>query len=219
MDYKPTFNGSAGSYSPDLLLAGDFPVHADEITLISGAGSLTRGTLLGKITVGAASGAKQSGTGNGTVGAVTTGTKTKVGTYVLTCIAAATDAGTFQVVDPDGIRLPDLTVGVAYAGDHINLTVADGATDWGVGAIIHVTVAAGSGKYKKSLLAATDGSNVPTHILAEDADATSGDVVTLAYNSGEFNSDAMTFGTGHTAANTRDALRDRNIYLQTPVSA
>lgn len=219
MDYKPTFNGSAGSYSPDLLIAGDFPVRADEITLVSGAGSLARGTLLGKITVGAASGAKQSGTGNGTVGAVTTGTKTKVGTYVLTCIAAATDAGTFQVVDPDGIRLPDLTVAVAYAGDHINLTVADGSTDWGVGAIIHVTVAAGSGKYKKSLLAATDGSNVPTHILSEDADATSGDVVTLGYNSGEFNSDSMTFGTGHTAANTRDALRDRNIYLKTPVSA
>ena len=219
MDYKPAFNGSEGSYSPDLLIAGDIPVRADEITVINGAGSLTRGTLLGKITVGAATGAKQSGTGNGTVGAVTTGTKTKVGVYVLTCIAAATNSGTFQVVDPDGIRLPDLTVAVAYAGDHINLTVADGSTDWGVGAIIHVTVAAGSGKYKKSLLAATDGSNVPVGILCEDADASAADVTTLMYISGEFNSDAMTFGTGHTAANTRDALRDRNIFLKTPVSA
>jgi len=219
MDYKPSFNAAEGSYTPDLLIAGDFPVRADEITLVSGAGSLPRGTLLGKITVGAASGAKQSGTGDGTIGAVTTGTKTKVGTYVLTCIAAAANAGTFQVVDPDGIVLPQLTVAVAYTGDHINLTVADGAADWVVGDIIHVTVAAGSGKYKKSLLAATDGSNVPVCILSEDGDATAADVTTLAYISGEFNSDAMTFGTGHTAANTRDALRDRNIYLKTPVSA
>jgi len=205
-----------GTYTPDnLIFGGD--VRGEKVTIDTGV--LVRGTLLGKISVGAATGAKQSGTGNGTVGAVTTGTKTKVGVYVLTCIAAATDSGTFQVVDPDGIRLPDLTVAVAYAGDHIKLTVADGSTDWGVGAIIHVTVAAGSGKYIKSLLAATDGSNVPTHILAEDVDATSADAYAIAYYTGDFNSDAMTFGAGHTAANTAAGLRDRGIFLHTPVSA
>lgn len=205
-----------GTYTPDALIVGG-DIRGEKVTIDTGV--LVRGTLLGKITVGAASGAKQSGTGNGTVGAVTTGTKTKVGVYVLTCIAAATDSGTFQVVDPDGIRLPDLTVAVAYAGDHINLTVADGSTDWGVGAIIHVTVAAGSGKYIKSLAAAVDGSNVPTHILAEDVDATSADAYAIAYYTGDFNSDVMTFGTGHTAASVAAGLRDRGIFLHTPVSA
>lgn len=76
-----------------------------------------------------------------------------------------------------------------------------------------------SGKYIKSLSAATDGSQNPVAVMAEDIDATSADVTTVGYLSGEFNTAAMTFGTGHTAASVKGALRDLNIYLFTNLPA
>lgn len=57
-----------------------------------------------------------------------------------------------------------------------------------------------SGKYTKSLSAASDGSQVPKAILAEDIDAGAADTVGPAYFTGEFADFRMTFGTGHTAA-------------------
>jgi hypothetical protein len=71
--------------------------------------------------------------GNGVLGTITAGSKIETGTYVLICTAAATDAGTFSVRSPSGELLPDLTVASAYSGDHINGTLADGATDFAVG--------------------------------------------------------------------------------------
>lgn len=76
-----------------------------------------------------------------------------------------------------------------------------------------------SGKYTLSLSAAVDGSQTPVAILAKDTDATAADVETVAYLSGEFNDNAVTFGTAHTAASTKDGLRDLGIYLKTPVTA
>lgn len=72
-------------------------------------------------------------TGDGTPSAVTTGTKTLEGTYTLLCIAAAANAGTFSVTDPNGDALEDLTVAVAYLNNHLGLTIADGAADFIVG--------------------------------------------------------------------------------------
>lgn len=51
MSYDPTPSfGNEDTYSPDNLLAGDFPVATEEVTIESGAGALTRGTVLGKKT-------------------------------------------------------------------------------------------------------------------------------------------------------------------------
>lgn len=44
-----TLISSIGNFSPDNLIAGDYPLKAIEITLITGQ-NLTRGALLGKIT-------------------------------------------------------------------------------------------------------------------------------------------------------------------------
>ena len=44
-----------------------------------------------------------------------------------------------------------------------------------------------SGKYTLSLSASGDGSQTPTAILAKDTDATSGDVETTVYLTGEYN--------------------------------
>lgn len=204
------------SYTPDGLVIGcDIKTRHEMLT---GAAALTRGTLLGRITLGDASGTKASGTGDGTIGAVTLGAEAQVGTYVLTCIATASNAGTFSVFAPDGTRLKDLTVGAAYSGPHINLTVADGGADWGSGAVINVVVAAGSGKMKKSLAAAVDGSQVPVAILVDDADASGGDVDVGTYVAGEFNESAITFGSGHTAASVRNALREKGIHLRSVIA-
>lgn len=70
------------------------------------------------------------------------------------------------------------------------------------------------GKLTLSLAAAADGSQTPIAILASDVNASGGDQVCGVYLSGEFNSAAMTFGTGHTAASTRAALRALGIYLK-----
>lgn len=81
-----------------------------------------------------------------------------------------------------------------------------------------------SGKYTLSLSASSDGSQVPSAILADAVDASGGDKlagVYLAgvYLAGEFNANALTIGASHTAASIKDTLRDAGIYLKTAVSA
>lgn len=76
-----------------------------------------------------------------------------------------------------------------------------------------------SGKYTTALSASSDGSQNPVAILVDAVDASGGDKPCSVYLSGEFNTNAMTFGTGITIANSKDALRDLNIYLQTGVAA
>lgn len=78
-----------------------------------------------------------------------------------------------------------------------------------------------SGKYKASLSAAGDGSETPDLIAAVDADASGGDLVTVAYERGDFNEDALTVGTAHTLASIREGLRGKGISIvgATPASA
>jgi hypothetical protein len=199
---------------PDDLLISDQNISTIDITLLSGQNGL-RGDLLGKITdstptVGTAGGGN---TGDGTMTAVTAGGLQIQGTYVIECIAAAVDAGTFKVLTPEEVRLDDAEVGVAYVSDHLNFTLNDGATDFIVGDKFTVAVAAGSGKYVKSLAAAVDGSQDPVAILFRDTDASSEDLLTKAYRAGEFESASVNFGAGHTAASTTDALRSLGIHL------
>lgn len=73
-----------------------------------------------------------------------------------------------------------------------------------------------SGNVNLSLAAAGDGSEDPYAILAENVDASAGDKVGTAYLTGEFNEDAITFGTGHDAASVEDLLRVYQIYLRQP---
>jgi hypothetical protein len=73
-----------------------------------------------------------------------------------------------------------------------------------------------SGKVTLSASAASDGSQVPYGILADDYDATAGDVPNAAVMvKGEFDIGSLTFGTGQTATTVHDALRDAGIYLKT----
>lgn len=76
-----------------------------------------------------------------------------------------------------------------------------------------------SGKYTLALSASADGSQTPNVILADDCDASGGDKICAVYLAGEFNTRAMTFGTGITAASAKETLRDAGIYLKNSVSA
>jgi len=207
---------SSNAFTPDWLVLAGFNLKTQAITLISGQ-NLTRGALLGKIALGAASSAAKSGgnTGGGTLTLdVTTPilANARAGVYTVRCTAAATNSGTFRVTDPLGNVLGDVVVGSTFA-DQIKFVLADVGTDFIVGDGFDVTIAAGSGKYTLSLSAAVDGSQIPDAVLAETCDASLGDLATVAYFAGGFDGAKLTLGTAHTVASVREGLRVKDIHL------
>ncbi|WP_051281106.1 head decoration protein [Rhodanobacter sp. OR92] len=155
----------------DFLLSEANGTYSRENGILSSGNNLLAGAVVAALLT--AVGTKISGTGDGAVGAVTLGSAAEVGTYVLTCTAAATGAGTFSVQTPSGEYLPNLTVAVAYATPHINLTVADGAADWAVGAVINVVVTAG--EFTVLNPAGTDGSQIAAGVLWDNTNAADAD--------------------------------------------
>ncbi|MHB1297288.1 MAG: head decoration protein [Gemmatimonadaceae bacterium] len=212
-----TFSSSS-SPTPDALLAGEMARVTQPITLLSGENRVG-GSVLGKITVGAAAAAAVAGnTGNGVIGAITIGADAKVGVYKVTCIEPAANAGVFSIEDPDGVNVGVAKVAVAVVAP-LGFTIADGAVDFVAGDAFDITVAAGSGKYKLAAAAATDGSQRPVGILVEDTDASAADAAASLYRTGEFNPAALTFGAGHSESTVRAPLEALQIYLRSVVAA
>ena len=80
------------------------------------------------------------------------------------------------------------------------------------GAILGALTA--DGKYVQNDTTANDGSEAPVCILAEDCDASSGDVTRVpVYLSGQFDAANVTYGGTDTKADVYDALVAKNIYL------
>lgn len=222
--FQPAFDNAAGSYTPDNLLAYGLEQYKTE-SIVLDTGTLTRGTLLGKITKGALTAVGEASTPAPAAATITASPTaaagTALGVHRFECvIGGAATASRWNHYGPDGAFIGTASGNTAYTGGGLTLTITDAGTDPVAGEAFKVTVtaAAGSGKYIQSLAAATDGSEVPVAVLAEDADASTADVTTVAYITGTFNSTAMTFGTGHTAASVKDALQARGIYLQTNVA-
>lgn len=69
------------------------------------------------------------------------------------------------------------------------------------------------GKYILSLSAASDGSQAPDMVLAQDVDASSEDVEAIAYETATVVASALTIGTGHTLASIREGLRVKGITI------
>lgn len=83
-----------------------------------------------------------------------------------------------------------------------------------------VGVVTADGTVMASLSGASDGSQTPFGIAAEDADTTGSPVATGQINvfvRGSFNEHALILGASHTIASIREGLRDKGIYLETPV--
>lgn len=96
-------------------------------------------------TVPATGTAGGSNTGDGTCASVTAGTVPKVGTYTVTCITKVTNGGVFSVTDPDGNDLGDATVGTPFTSTQINLSLADGTTDFEVNDVFTIAVTGAAG--------------------------------------------------------------------------
>lgn len=202
------------TYTPSNLLGGSYPQACKSVTILTGA-LLAAGAVIGTITKLLGAVVAGTNTGNGTCTGTALKKNTKLGNYVLTCITAAANAGIFKVVDPDGIRLDDATVAVAYANDSIGFTINDGATDFIVGDSFTIPVTAGSGKHNLVDKTAVDGSQNPVAVLLEAVDATAADAAGIGAETGEFNEAAISLAAGTVAADVRDALAARNIYLRT----
>lgn len=137
--------------------------------------NLAAGTVLGRILTAGSATAVGTPTGNGaiTVGAAI-GAATLIGTYKLVCVAASTNAGTFNFYAPDGTLIRQITVGGgATSSDHLTITIADGAADFAVNDTW--TIAVTGGDYSQLALAGTDGTQIAAGVLYGAVDASAAD--------------------------------------------
>lgn len=209
-------------FAPKNIVAGG-TYTTRKVTIASG--NLLRGAVIGAILLAAAAtataGTPVSGTGgtvgNGAVTAVSADDGAMPGKWLLECtVTGGTGTGKFKVIRPDGSQDGILTVGTPYNGTNsINASVADGANDWLVGDVIPITVSYDADEltYKLSAAAATDGSQIPSYVLMQDADATSGAIEAMVYETADLVESALTLGAGHTIESIREGLRVKGIVI------
>ena len=115
--------------SYEAVLSDQGNISYESVTIASGAGSLTAGSVLGKKTVIQAAAPIPTivGTGSGLMSALSFGPDVQVGSYVVTLLATSATAA-FSVVAPDGTALPNGAVGTAYKSSHLNFLVSNGGT-------------------------------------------------------------------------------------------
>jgi hypothetical protein len=205
-----------GQYKGEFLVTeAEGTLSRETVTVLSGQ-TLKPGHVLGKVTVGAATGAAVSGnTGNGTIGTVSAGSTAKPGVYQIVCIEPSNNSGTFTVEDPDGVIVGRAIVGIAFAGA-VNFTIVDGGVDFAAGDRFTVTVAEGSDKYKEYNPANTDGSQTAVALLLDAVNATAADLpAVIVARHAEVNkaeliwfsgADASQKATGLTQLKTRDIV-------------
>lgn len=206
----------AETYIPDQLIAGNLKLVTGNGIL--GAGTLQRGAVLGQQT-GTVTQAAPTNVGNGTLGSITKGAAIQQGVYTL----RATSATNFTVAGPGGAAMPNATVGTAYVSAGINFTLTAGGTAFAAGDAFDIIVPGGN--YVLSVATASDGSEVPTAILADYADASGGAVGIGVYLMGEFNQNAIapdaSWGANAAAWSAALAapLRDAGIFLKSVQTA
>ncbi|WP_017493544.1 head decoration protein [Rouxiella badensis] len=100
--------------------------------------------------------------------------------------------------------------------DTVTILTATTAT-YKRGTVLGVVTA--SGKYTLSVATATDGSQIPKAILADDADASVADVLAGVYLMAEINQNRITFDPSWTLATLKTALRPFGIFLRDSVQA
>lgn len=167
---------------------------------------LQAGTVLGKVVLGAATAVAGTNTGNGTMGAVTVGAAGIVGVYTLKITKAATNAGDFEVFDPNNEVCGIGTVALAFAGGGLTFTLADGATDFVVGDTFVITVAAGSGKCSPFDPTATNGLHRAFAVLYGPVDATNYDRPgAVIARSAEINASELVWGANVTTTPQKTA--------------
>lgn len=174
----------------------------DAGVMLSGTAALIAGSVLGKTLVAGAAvaNANAGNSGNGAMGAITVTGPARVGRYRLNIIEPAADAGTFELLDPDGQLVGTGNVASAFAKGGLAFTLADGSNNFvaGDGFTIDVT---GSYKYMQYDPAGTDGEDVPAGILYADCDASAADKPCVVFaRDGEVNINDLVWYSGADAA-------------------
>lgn len=204
-----------GTNKPDNLIVGvEVTPQTQAILLLTGQGELARGSVIGiaayeigDVTIGG------SNVGDGTLTGEAIGIASVIGDYIVTCITEVVNAGVFSVFNPNGVRLEDATVGVAYSNNEIAFTLTDGTEDFDVADVFTIAVDA----VDKGVLCdknAIDGSQIANLILAETIDTTSADIVATTYKTGVFNRDLLVFGTNGAPDTYEQDLRDVGIHVK-----
>lgn len=174
--------------------------------LLASGQYLQAGTVLGKASLGAGSAVVGVSTGNGAMGAITVGSTAIVGVYVLKVTKAATNAGDFEVTDPNNEICGVGSIGTPFVGGGVSFTLADGATDFIVNDTWLITVAAGTGLLSPFDPTATNGVHRPIGILYGPTDATNfarpGAYIARA---AEINASELVWGVNVTTAPQRSA--------------
>ncbi len=179
------------------------------------AGNLKAGAVLGRVLgTPVVTAAPTNTAGSGTIGAVTLGAGAQYGRYTVRCVEPASNAGTFELEDPQGRYVGRVTAGAAFTGQ-LNFTIAD-ATDFVSGDHFFIDVpyaGADGNQVRLAVAAATDGSQTAELVLIHDADASEGAVDVICYERADVMAAALSFGAGHTVATTRESLRARGITI------
>lgn len=132
---------------------------------------LTAGMVLGRRLTGSATATANAGnTGTGAVGTITVAGAVKQGIYRVIFIEPATNAGVFEVEDPDGIPLGQGNVGAVFAKGGLSFTIAD-ATDFVAGDGFAIQVTNVAAKWLQYDPAGTLGEQVAAGILRADVTA------------------------------------------------
>jgi hypothetical protein len=135
----------------EFVLADHGNISYESVTLNSGSGTITAGSVLGRITKRQAAApipAVAGGTGNGTMSLLTFGADVQVGSYVIQCIEAVEHGGVFSVTAPDGTALPNFSMGTTtggtarYTSSHLSFSLTDN-TDFITANSFTVVVTAG----------------------------------------------------------------------------
>lgn len=159
------------NYAAEFILSEGSGLISRDTVKIAESQTLKAGQPLGKVITGAdvSRAADVGNTGNGvlTLANPAYGGAVKSGVYRAVCIEPASNGGTFQVEDPDGVVVGIAKIGVAYDGP-VKFTIADGATDFVAGDVINVTVANVTAQFKALNPAATDGSQYFAGLLYDD---------------------------------------------------
>src|SRR5581483_5468749 len=134
-------------------------------------------------------------------------------------VAVAGASNTGNVTVPEGNALPNLTVGSAYSQSGLGLTITAGGTAFVAGDTFTLESFDATGQYIESVAGASDGSQTPVAILADDADASAGPVTAGAYLTGDFNARKLIYDASWTVATLRAALRPYGIFVKDTVSA
>jgi len=216
------------NHTAEFLLAPEDEGHfAIDNVVLAISQDVQAGQVLGQISVPtydavAAAVAGNTGTGALTLANPKTGAGVKAGVYRVICIEPATDDGTFNVEDPDGVVIGVAKVGVAFTGV-VKFTIADGGTDFAAGDSFTITVTATAGatdtQYKAHDPAASDGSQVACAIAyaAATTDGSNTKKIAAVVRNQEVIGDCLVWATGISDNNKAAgiaALKTRGIIVR-----